>query len=104
MKKKALSLLLASTMVVSLTACGGSGDSSASGDAQTSSGSSDAQTSSGSNSSSSGDASSDSSAASGEKADYHEVLADGLTIVVMVRLLLLLITVRPNLRNSGKMR
>ena len=82
MKKKALSLLLASTMVVSLTACGGSGDSSASGDAQTSSGSSDAQTSSGSNSSSSGDASSDSSAASGEKADYHEVLADGLTIVV----------------------
>ncbi len=84
MKKKALSLLLASTMVVSLTACGGKGD-----DAGTTTGgttdnsaasnTNDAATSD--NNASSGDTSG-SAAASGEKADYHEVLKDGITIVV----------------------
>ena len=71
-------------MVVSLTACGGKGD-----DAGTTTGgttdnsaasnTNDAATSD--NNASSGDTSG-SAAASGEKADYHEVLKDGITIVV----------------------
>lgn len=84
MKKKALSLLLASAMVVSLTACGGgSGDSSStssndsSTDTSSSTGTSSNTDTSASNTEASGDA-----AASGEKADYHEVLKDGLNIVV----------------------
>lgn len=86
MKKKALSLLLASTMVVSLAACGGSGDDASGssgngttgGDAASTSGSNDAGTTN--SDTSSGDAAG--STASGEKADYHEVLKDGITIVV----------------------
>ena len=79
MKKKALSLLLASTMVVSLAACGGgSGDSSS-----TSSNSNTTDTSSNTNTdTSASNAEAGDAAASGEKADYHEVLKDGLNIVV----------------------
>lgn len=71
-------------MVVSLTACGGgSGDSSStssndsSTDTSSSTGTSSNTDTSASNTEASGDA-----AASGEKADYHEVLKDGLNIVV----------------------
>ncbi|MDE5699989.1 MAG: ABC transporter substrate-binding protein [Lachnospiraceae bacterium] len=88
MKKKALSLLLASTMVFSLVACGGGGDDSASssssnnastGSDASASGSNDAAASN-SDAASGSDASGDT--ASGEKPDYHEVLKDGITVVV----------------------
>ncbi len=88
MKKKALSLLLASTMVVSLTACGGgSGDSAntSSDNSTTTDTSSNSSSGTTDTSASNTDASTDNSgdaAASGEKADYHEVLKDGLTVVV----------------------
>ena len=85
MKKKALSLLLASTMVISLTACGGGGD-----DASSSSSNNTNNDAAASNSSSNDAASGDTAAsndtagdtASGEKPDYHEVLKDGITVVV----------------------
>lgn len=84
-KKKALSLLLASTMVVSLVACGGNSGDSASSSSSSSNASTDNSTGSGdaaasNDTAASGDAAG--STASGEKADYHEVLKDGLTIVV----------------------
>jgi len=79
MKKKALSLLLASTMVISLAACGGDSGNSSS----TSSNSNTTGTdSSASGTTASSDNAGSTSAASGEKADYHEVLKDGLNIVV----------------------
>lgn len=83
MKKKALSLLLASAMIVSLTACGGgSGDSaSTSSDGNTTGTSSSNTDTSASNTDASSGSSGD-TASSGEKADYHEVLKDGLNIVV----------------------
>lgn len=75
-------------MVVSLTACGGgSGDSAntSSDNSTTTDTSSNSSSGTTDTSASNTDASTDNSgdaAASGEKADYHEVLKDGLTVVV----------------------
>lgn len=73
-------------MVVSLAACGGnSGDSSANTatDNSAASNSGDSAASGNDTAASGNDAAGDAaSTASGEKADYHEVLKDGLTIVV----------------------
>ncbi|MCD8038511.1 MAG: extracellular solute-binding protein [Lachnospiraceae bacterium] len=79
MKKKAISLLLASAMVVSLAACGSSSSDSSSSSSDSSSSASDSSSSS-SDSSASESASADTSA---EKADYHDILGDtGITMVV----------------------
>ncbi|MBO5033094.1 MAG: ABC transporter substrate-binding protein [Lachnospiraceae bacterium] len=76
MKKKALSLLLASAMVVSLAACGSSDDSaSSSTPADTSASSSTSTDTQASSTEASGDT------ASAEKADYHDVLTS-LNMVV----------------------
>ena len=88
MKKRALSLLLASTMVVSLTACGGGGDNASTSSSDTGtkndaasagSSSNDAASNDTNDTASSGDASGDTAAG---KPDYHEVLKDGITVVV----------------------
>ncbi len=87
MKKRALSLLLASTMVVSLTACGGGDNASTSSSdtgtkndaASAGSSSNDAASDDTNDTASSGDASGDTAAG---KPDYHEVLKDGITVVV----------------------
>lgn len=83
MKKKALSLLLASTMVVSLAACGGKSDAPAS---DTTDNSNSTATDNSSTTTPAADTNTNTEApadtASGEKADYHEVLKDGITIVV----------------------
>lgn len=81
MKKKALSLLLASTMVVSLAACGGGSSDSNSSNNNASDTNANASNDAAPADTSSNDTSADASA-SGEKQDYHEVLKDGLTIVV----------------------
>ncbi len=84
MKKKALSLLLASTMVVSLAACGGGGDSASSSSNNNNSNTTDTPSNTTDTSAANADTSApaDDTAASGEKPDYHEVLKDGLTVVV----------------------
>lgn len=71
-------------MVVSLAACGGNSGDSASSSSSTSTDNSTASSSGDAAASNDTVASGDAagSAASGEKADYHEVLKDGLTIVV----------------------
>ena len=79
MKKKVLSLLLATTMVVSMTACGGSSNDSASSSTDTSSTGDTSSTSSSSSSSdtadtSTADASTDSDI---EKPDEITILVDG---------------------------
>ena len=87
MKKRALSLLLASTMVVSLTACGGGDNASTSSSdtdtkndaASAGSSSNDAASNDTNDTAASGDASGDTAAG---KPDYHEVLKDGITVVV----------------------
>ncbi|MCI8968018.1 MAG: ABC transporter substrate-binding protein [Lachnospiraceae bacterium] len=87
MKKRALSLLLASTMVVSLTACGGGDNASTSSSdtgtkndaASAGSSSNDAASNDTNDTAASGDASGDTTAG---KPDYHEVLKDGITVVV----------------------
>ena len=82
MKKKALSLLLASTMVVSLAACGGSSNDSANSTSNNNaSDTTNSNASSGSNDTASNDTASNDAGESDEKPDYHDVL-DGLTIVV----------------------
>ncbi|MCM1182455.1 MAG: ABC transporter substrate-binding protein [Roseburia sp.] len=81
MKKKALSLLLASTMVVSLAACGGSSDTPAT-DSTTDNSNAAASTDNSTAAPADSSAGTDASAESGEKPDYHDVLSDGITIVV----------------------
>ena len=80
MKKKALSLLLASTMVVSLAACGGSSDTPATD--STNNNSNSASTDNNTTAPADTSAGTETPAETGEKPDYHEVLKDGITIVV----------------------
>lgn len=82
MKKKALSLLLASTMVVSLAACGGKSDTPASDTTNNSNSTATDNSSTTAPAETSANTETPADTASGEKQDYHEVLKDGITIVV----------------------
>lgn len=82
MKKKALSLLLASTMVVSLAACGGKSDTPANDTTSNSNSTATDNSSTTAPAETSANTETPADTASGEKQDYHEVLKDGITIVV----------------------
>ncbi len=83
MKKKALSLLLASAMVVSLTACGGGSDSASQPAADNNNANANANASSSNSGDTSAPADNSGDAAAPAEVDYHEVLGDtGLNIVV----------------------
>ena len=71
-------------MVVSLAACGGGGDSASSSSNNNNSNTTDTPSNTTDTSAANADTSApaDDTAASGEKPDYHEVLKDGLTVVV----------------------